>query len=88
MRHTNKTVIFAELILLLSAYLLSASLFQRNDSFDEYTLTRAMCEGTTCRDYTIRCADNGTMIAMVPLTGFVTFPGSWKDTRNLTSLCL
>lgn len=52
-----------------------------------YSLTKAICEGTTCRDYQVSCTDQGDVISMVPLTGFVTFPSNWNDTRNATTLC-
>lgn len=52
-----------------------------------YSLTKAICEGTTCRDYHITCSEQGAVISMAPLTGFVTFPSDWKDTRNATTLC-
>lgn len=57
---------------------------ERNDP--SFTLTKALCEGTTCRDYEIRC-EGEQVISMAPLTGFVTFPSDWKDTRESKALC-
>lgn len=60
------------------------SLFQRPT--EEYILTKALCEDTTCRDYKITC-NEGRVISMTPLTGFVTFPTDWEDTREKKELC-
>ncbi len=53
-----------------------------------YSLTKAICEGTTCRDYQITCSERGELVSMAPLTGFVTFPSDWKDTRVKNELCV
>ncbi|MEK6858311.1 MAG: hypothetical protein AABX53_00160 [Nanoarchaeota archaeon] len=53
-----------------------------------YSLTKAICEGNTCRDYEIICAGRGEVVSMTPLTGFVTFPSDWKDTRVKKELCV
>lgn len=72
---------------ILVIFLLSFFFSLEQSSSFSYSLTKAICEGNTCRDYEIRCADNGDVVAMVPLTGFVTFPSSWIDTREKGSLC-
>ena len=59
-----------------------------DDAINRIVHTKAICEGTTCRDFLITCAPNNSVVGMTPLTGFVTFPKDWKDTRIEKSLCV
>lgn len=50
------------------------------------TFTYALCEKNTCQDYLIECSDE-KMISMRPISGLVTFPIEWQDTREKRELC-
>lgn len=60
--------------------------FASQESEFDYTWTKAICEGNTCRDYEITCKD-GEAIEINPVSGFVVFDPDWEDLREDTELC-
>lgn len=50
------------------------------------TKTRALCSGTTCRDFLISCYGQ-EVIEIAPISGFVTFGEDWIDKRYSSPLC-
>ena len=82
----EKRIILTLSVLFLLGIVILLYSFNEPRSFS-YSLTKAICEGVTCRDFSITCESNGSIVSMVPITGFVTFPSSWEDTRAGKSLC-
>jgi len=50
------------------------------------TYTKALCSGTTCRDFEIKCLGD-EFLEMKPISGFVTFGDDWVDLREEKELC-
>ena len=48
---------------------------------DNYSYTKAICDGNSCVDYEIAC--NGSeLVDMKPVTGAVVLPSDWEDPRD------
>lgn len=72
-------LLISSVLLILNLTLTGFSIENKND-FD-YTWTKAICEGNTCRDFEIKCL-NERVIDIKPISGFVIFNNDWQDLRN------
>ena len=58
-----------------------------NVILDEYSYTKAICEGIFCQDYEIFCL-NGELIEMTSIEGaWVFHEDGWEDFRTDEGLC-
>ncbi len=55
---------------------------------DDYSYTKAICEGTFCQDYEVFC-DGSEFVEMVPFDdAWVVHDDGWVDFRDDVELCL
>jgi len=79
----KKIVIFAMILLLILATLITFLLANSEDPLGYYSHTKAICNETNyCQDYQISC-NKERAIMIIPITGaFIQHNDSWQDPRN------
>ena len=81
-------LVFVFLVIVGNLFLLSLGITGKviDEKEFDYQHTKAICEGNTCRDFAVKCKD-GKAIQVTPISGFVTFDETWKDSREDKELC-
>lgn len=76
-----KAGIVVSILFLTALAFLAASAYFGTDINNDYSHTKAICQGNSCQDFLITCNDD-ELVKMTPLTGLVTFSDDWVDRRS------
>jgi len=52
---------------------------------ENYTFTKAICEGNICQDFLISC-NNGSVESIEPVSNKIQFSDNWEDQRTLEQI--
>jgi hypothetical protein len=78
----KKVLFLIILFVVFSIFLFFFSLNFLNESIDNYSWTKAICNETHCQDYEIVCNGKNT-VSQTPITGaIIEVPENWEDLRD------